>query len=147
MAILTDDMKHVMRVQRLGLVATVCPDGTPTLSPTGTTTVWDDDHFGCADLRSPRTMAHLQQHPAIAIKVVDECTRKGSRLQGVATVLEAGALFNDLVACDTPQGQCDAPRRLHTVVLVTVYRALPLVSPAYDRDVTEDQVRAQWEAS
>jgi hypothetical protein len=47
-------------------------------------------------------MAHLRQHPAIAITVVDECTRKGSRLQGLATALEAGALCDELVAFDTP---------------------------------------------
>jgi hypothetical protein len=29
--------------------------------------------------------------------------------------------------------------------LVKVERALPLISPGYDRDVTEEQVRAQWE--
>jgi hypothetical protein len=80
MAMRTDDMQRGMRAQRLGCVAMVCPDGTPTLSPTGTTTVWDDDHPGCADLRSPGTMAHLRQHPAIAITVVDGCMCKGSRL-------------------------------------------------------------------
>ena len=42
MAIRTDDMPRVIREQRLGSVATVCPDGTPTLAPKGTTTVWDE---------------------------------------------------------------------------------------------------------
>ena len=36
-------MKRVVGEQRLGFVATVCPDGTPNLSPKGTTAVWDDD--------------------------------------------------------------------------------------------------------
>jgi predicted pyridoxine 5'-phosphate oxidase superfamily flavin-nucleotide-binding protein len=31
--ILTVDMKRVVEQQRLGFVATVCPDGTPNLSP------------------------------------------------------------------------------------------------------------------
>ena len=35
MAMLTEDMKRVGREQRLGYVATVCPDGTPNLSPKG----------------------------------------------------------------------------------------------------------------
>src|SRR6185295_14131401 len=39
----TDDMKRVVEEQRLGFVATVCPDGTPNLSPKGTTAVWDDE--------------------------------------------------------------------------------------------------------
>ena len=45
MAILTSDMKRVVEEQRLGFVATVCADGTPNLSPKGTTAVWDDEHL------------------------------------------------------------------------------------------------------
>jgi len=40
MGILTDDMKRIVREQRLGYIATVCPDGTPNLSPKGTIAVW-----------------------------------------------------------------------------------------------------------
>src|SRR4029079_5118626 len=57
MAILTDDMKSVVREQSLGFVATVCPDGTPNLSPKGTTMVWDDDHLVFADIVSPGTIS------------------------------------------------------------------------------------------
>jgi hypothetical protein len=32
MSILTDDMKRIIREQKLGFVATVCPDGTPNLA-------------------------------------------------------------------------------------------------------------------
>jgi predicted pyridoxine 5'-phosphate oxidase superfamily flavin-nucleotide-binding protein len=59
MATLTEDMKRVVREQRLGYVATVCPDGTPNLSPKGTTRVWDDNHLVFADIRSPRTVANF----------------------------------------------------------------------------------------
>ena len=55
MGILTGDMKRVVNEQRLAYVATVCPDGTPNLSPKATTTVWDDDHLVYADIRSPNT--------------------------------------------------------------------------------------------
>jgi hypothetical protein len=57
MGILTDDMKRVVREQRLGYIATVCSDGTPNLSPKGTTAVWDDDHLVFADIRSPQWAA------------------------------------------------------------------------------------------
>ena len=40
---LDDDMRRVVNEQSLGFVATVCPDGTPNLSPKGTTIVWDDE--------------------------------------------------------------------------------------------------------
>ena len=43
--ILTSDMKRVVQEQRLAFVATVCPDGTPYVSPKGTLAVWDDDHL------------------------------------------------------------------------------------------------------
>jgi predicted pyridoxine 5'-phosphate oxidase superfamily flavin-nucleotide-binding protein len=44
-AILTEDMKRLVREQGLGFYATVCEDGSPNLSPKGTTRVWDDDHL------------------------------------------------------------------------------------------------------
>ena len=145
MTILTEDMKRVIREQRLGYVATICPDGTPNLSPKGTTKVWDDGHLVFADIRSPRTIANLKQNPAIEINVVDWFTRKGYRFKGIATVIESGSLFDELIAFYNQSGLSDAPRRIQAVVMVKVQRALPLVSPAYDRDVTEDQVRTQWE--
>ncbi|MCG8347692.1 MAG: pyridoxamine 5'-phosphate oxidase family protein [Chloroflexales bacterium] len=145
MTMLNEDMKRVIHEQRLGYVATVCPDGTPNISPKGTISVWDDDHLIFADIRSPRTIANLKQNPSIEINVVDWFTRKGYRLKGVAIVLESGSLFDEIVSFYNQQGLFDAPRRVQTIVMVTVERALPLISPAYDREVTEDQVRTHWE--
>ena len=144
--ILNDDMKRVVLQQRLGFIATVCPDGTPNLSPKGTTTVRDDDHLVFADIRSPRTVANLRANPAIEINVVDWFTRKGYRFKGTAEVIESGAVFDELVGFYENLGLSDAPRRIKTIVIVKVERALQVVSPAYDADVTEDQVRARWEA-
>ena len=145
MTILTEDMKRVVREQRLGYVATVCPDGTPNLSPKGTTRVWDDDHLVFADIRSPRTIANLKQNSAVEINIVDWFTRKGYRFKGVATVIESGPLFDELVSFYEQPRLSDTPRRIQTFVLIEVQRALPLISPAYDRDITEDQIRTQWE--
>jgi hypothetical protein len=39
MGILNDDIKDFVRKQKPGFIATVCPDGTPNLSPNGTTTL------------------------------------------------------------------------------------------------------------
>ena len=50
--ILTEETKRVVLEQRLGYHATVCPDGTPNLSPKGTASVWDDDHRFFAEIRS-----------------------------------------------------------------------------------------------
>jgi len=79
---LTDDMKRIVLEQRLGYAATVCADGTPNLSPKGTTTVFDDDHLMFADIHSPDTVRNLQRNPAIELNVVDPIVRKGYRFKG-----------------------------------------------------------------
>lgn len=142
MGILTSDMQRVVREQRLGYVATVCPDGTPNLSPKGTTTVWDEDHLIFADIRSPRTVANLQHNPALEINVVDPIVRKGYRFKGSGRVLHDGELFDQIVAFYRGTGTRSPIR---TVVLVRVERALPLISPAYDSGGTEKAVRERWE--
>jgi len=83
MGILTQDMKRVVNEQQLGFIATVCPDGTPNLSPKGTTAVLDDNHLVFADVCSPRTIANLRLNSAVEINVVDPLCRKGYRFKGV----------------------------------------------------------------
>jgi uncharacterized protein len=142
MGILTEDMRRVVREQRLFFVATVCPDGTPNLSPKGATAVWDDDHLLFADIRSPGTIRNLRRNPAIEINVVDQVVRKGYRFKGTATVLTEGPQFDEAIA-RLRQGGTRNPVR--SIVLVKVERALPLLSPAYDLGLTEEEVRARWE--
>src|SRR3989441_12637095 len=98
MATLTEDMKRVIREQRLGYVATVCPDGTLNLSPKGTTTVWDDDHLVFADIRSPGTVENLRHNPAVEINVVDPMSRKVYRFKGTGVVFGQGPRFEEIVA-------------------------------------------------
>jgi hypothetical protein len=83
-------------------------------------------------------LPNLKQNPAIEINVVDWFTRKGYRFKGIATVIESGPFFGELLTFYKQPGPSDAPRRIQAFVLVEV-------QPAYDRDVTEDQVRTQWE--
>src|SRR3954454_18917491 len=97
MGILTSDMQRVVREQRLGYVATVCPDGTPNLSPKGTTTVWDEDHLVFADIHSPETVNNLRNNPAIEINMVDVFTRRGYRFKGVARIVSQGPLFKQIM--------------------------------------------------
>ncbi len=97
MGILTESMQKVVREQRLGFVATICPDGTPNLSPKGTTTVWDDDHLVFADICSPGTVENLRSNPSIEINVVDPFLRKGCRFKGSTEVYTEGALFEQFV--------------------------------------------------
>jgi uncharacterized protein len=143
MGILTPDMKRVVTEQRLGFVATVCPDGTPNLSPKGTTIVWDDDTLAFANIKSPGTVANLRQNPSVEINVVDQFLRRGYRFKGVAAIVDSGPVYDEAIAWYHRHGAAGVAIR--EVVLVRVERAQPIDSPAYDRGMTEDDVRARWE--
>ena len=144
MGILTPDMKRVVAEQRLGFVATVCSDGTPNLSPKGTTEVWDDDHLFFADLRSPQTIRNLRLNPAIEINVVDQVVRKGYRFKGTATVYSEGPDFERGLLLLQANREI-RPDRVRAIVKMKVLKAEPLISPAYDWGSTENQVREEWE--
>ena len=141
MGILTSDMKRVVSEQRLGFIATVCPDGTPNLSPKGTTAVWDDDHLIFADIRSPQSVANIEHNPSVEINVVDPLVRKGYRFKGHGAVHRSGVVFERGVKFYRDMG---AISEIRAIVLIRVDRALPLLSPAYDRGETEQQVRDRW---
>ncbi len=143
MGLLTDDMKRVVGEQRLGFVATVCPDGTPNLSPKGTVAVWDDDHLVFANIRSPGTLVNLRQNANVEVNVVDPFLRKGYRFKGIASVLESGALYDKSIALYKERGS--RVSAIREVVMVRVQSAQPIDSPAYDLGLTEDEVRGQWE--
>ena len=142
MGLISADMKRVVEEQRLGFVATVCPDGSPNLSPKGTTAVWDADHLVFANIRSPGTLANLRQNANVEVNVVDPFVRKGYRFKGVASVFASGPLYDKIITFYKERGVTSAIRE---VVMVRVQRAQPIESPAYDLGLAETEVRARWE--
>jgi hypothetical protein len=132
MGILTEGMKRLVDEQRLGFCATVCADGSPNLSPTGTTRVWDDDHLFFADICSPQTIANLRAGSLIEVNVVDPFTRKGYRFKGRAVVREPGSAdFARGIERMKADGS-SLTGRVKAIVVIEVQRAEPLISPAYD---------------
>jgi predicted pyridoxine 5'-phosphate oxidase superfamily flavin-nucleotide-binding protein len=142
MSLISADMKRIVEEQRLGFVATVCPDGTPNLSPKGTTRVWDADHLVFTNIRSPRTIANLRRNANVEVNVVDPFVRKGYRFKGVASILESGPLYDQVIAFYKERGVASGIRE---VVMVRVQRAQAIDSPAYDLGLTEAEVRARWD--
>jgi uncharacterized protein len=140
--VLTEEMQWVVREQRLGFVATVCPDGTPNLSPKGTTTVWDEGHLIFADIRSPQTVANLRLNPSVEVNVVDPVARKGFRFKGTAEVVDGGERLMDAIDFYRRRG---VTNHIRAVVLIKVDRAAPLISPIYDSGLTEEEVRKRWQ--
>lgn len=141
MARLNDDMQRLVEHQRLGFVATVCPDGTPNLSPKGTVAVWDDDHLVFADICSPGTIANLRHNPAVEINVVDALGRRGYRFKGTARIVDGDDELERIIAFYRARGSTSPIR---AGVIISVESAAPLLSPAYDQGATEQELRARW---
>lgn len=147
MARMTEDMMRVVREQRLGFIATVRDDGTPSLSPKGTTTVWNDESLMFADIRSPGTVGNLLRNPAVEVNVVDVFNRRGYRFRGTAEVFSDGAQFARMRAVySRSEGLGDeVAQRMRAIVVIKIDQAHPLVSPAYSLGQTEAEVRATWQ--
>jgi uncharacterized protein len=141
---LSKEMKQVVLEQKLGFAATVCPDGTPNLSPKGTTTVWDDDHLVFADIHSPNTVRNLRENPAIEINVVDPFGRKGYRFKGAASLHTEGETYELALKLLAERGYNATRERVKTVVIIKVEGAAPLISPAYESGRSEQEIREQW---
>lgn len=142
MGILTDEMKRLVREQRLGYVATVAADGVPNVSPKGSLTVLDDDNLVFADVESPHTVRNLEKNPKTEINVVDPLSRRGFRFRGTAKVVHTGTEYWKVLEMYRDEG-ADV-RRIRSVVLIGVEHAAPLVSPVYAIGLDEEEVRELW---
>ena len=67
--------------------------------------------------------------------------RKGYRFKGLATIHQQGPIFEQGLAFYRRRGTMSP---IHSIVLVRVERAIPLISPAYDQGKTEEEIRASW---
>lgn len=143
MTVLDEDMKRVVGEQRLGYVASVCPDGTPNLSPKGTTAVWDDEHLVFAHLYSALTIANIEAgHPVVEINVVDPLLRKGYRFKGQATVHRDGPIYESGLAFYENRSGLQSSQ-IEAIILIRIDRVAPLTSPAYDDGSTELDVETR----
>src|SRR3954466_5863723 len=125
-------MRAAVETQRLAYVATVCPDGTPNLSPKGTTAVGDDAHLVFAHIHSAGTVANIEAGNAgVEVNVVDPIRRTGYRFKGTATVHRDGAVYDAGLRFYQRRSGLD-PRRVQAIVLIEVEHVAPVLSPAYD---------------
>ena len=140
---LSKDMRQAVGQERLAFVATVRPDGTPALSPKGTTIVWTDTQLVFLHIHSEGTVANLATNPAIEINVVDPIARRGWRFQGVAIVHTSGPVFDDVIRHFVELGRASAALA-KAAVIIDVEAAELLLSPAYDDGSTEEQIAGRW---
>ncbi|HET6798206.1 MAG TPA: pyridoxamine 5'-phosphate oxidase family protein [Gemmatimonadales bacterium] len=139
---LTADMRAVIQAAHLCFAATVSADGKPNLSPKGTIRVWDDQHLFFLDIASPGTRANLQARPWMELNVVDQLSRRGYRFFGPVTVHMGDAVFEEAIR--RVHSQKSSSYSIAAVILLTVERAAPLISPGYWQVPDERAMRALW---
>ncbi len=145
MAIITDDMRRIVRATRLCFAATVGADGTPNLSPKSSLMVYDDDHLVFANIASPNTVRNLRRNPAIEINAIDIFARRGYRFKGTAELMPSGSPEYDFVA-EPFWAENGTVFPVHEIVKVAVTRAAPVLSPAYTfiDGITEEDLREAY---
>ncbi len=94
-----------------------------------------------ADIRSPQSVQNIEHNPSVEVNVVDPLVRKGYRFKGRGGVHRSDDVFQR--ACQMYR-DTGSTSEIRAVVLIRVDRALPLISPAYDRGETEEQVKDRW---
>ena len=139
---LTADMRAIIEAAHLCFAATVSPEGMPNVSPKGTIRVWDDQHLFFLDLASPGTRANLQARPWMELNVVEQLSRRGYRFFGPVTLHVEDAVFEEAVR--RVQGDARTSFPVACVVLLTLERVAPLISPGYWRVPDEPAMRALW---
>ncbi|MDJ0921272.1 MAG: pyridoxamine 5'-phosphate oxidase family protein [Henriciella sp.] len=138
---LTEEIKAFAAKQRLGFLATVCPDGSPNLSPKGLTFVYDATRIVIGDVRSPGTIANLRANPVAELNIVDRNTRKGFRFKGTCQIHTSGADFDRFLTFLRAQG---ASSDIASVIEMTVTRVRQVISPAYDNGASEADIERRF---
>ena len=147
MPALTPDMTRVITEQRLGFYATVNEDGSPNLSPKGSTYVLDDDRLFFADIRSPQTVANIRRGSLVEVNVVDPLVRKGYRFKGPGVIHETGSPLFDAATRQMREAGSKLVDRAKAIVVVEVREAHVLTSPVYDDgSITEAEVADMYRA-
>jgi len=139
---ITQEIKEFLNLQKLGYVATVTSDGKPNISPKGTIIGWTSETLAFADIRSPDTMNNLRNNPNVEINVIDPLLRKGYLFQGVATIIEAGVIYEEILHNYRING---IKSTINSIVLVRVSNVSKVTSPLYDMGISEQEIKSKWQ--
>jgi len=138
---ITEEIKDFLKMQKLGYVATVTPDGKPNISPKGTIIGWTDKILAFADIRSPDTMTNLKENPDVEINVIDPLLRKGYLFEGKSRILQEGNVYQEILNHYRQNG-IKSP--INEIVLVDVTSVSDVISPLYDLGITEEEIKSKW---
>ena len=137
---LSPEMKQLITNHRAGMVGTVNAEGNPAVSPKATFFIVDDTTIAYGDIRSPGTRRNIAKRPAVEVNFIDVVYRKAVRVTGTATFIaksDADAALLELFSAGWP----DLVSVVSGFVKINISAAKLIVSPAYDRGVTAEELR------
>ncbi len=140
---LSEHMIAILEKQRLGFVATNHKNHGPSVSPKGTFIAIDENTIAYGDIRSPGSTQNLREDRRVEVAFVDPIVRRGFRARGTAEIVEKGSDAFDVLRPRFDRWG-DLSKRIQRIVVITVSKALPLETPAYDDGATEEELRAAW---
>ena len=138
---LSPDMKQLISKHRAGMVGTTNDDGNPAVSPKATFFIIDDKTIAYGDIRSPGTRRNLAIRPAVEVNFIDVVYRKAVRVTGNATFIakpDADVALLEKFSAEWP----DLLAAVFGFVRIQITAAKMIVSPAYDRGATAEELRA-----
>lgn len=137
---LSAEMKRLINDHSAGMVATINDNGTPSVSPKATFVILDDETIAFGNIRSPGTLANLRKRQSLEVCFIDVLTRKAVRVTGTATIVDKAAADSDLAAA-FEAGWAEYVPYMSAFVVIAVSATELILSPAYDLNYTEDELR------
>ena len=138
---ISQDVREFVNKQKLGFIATISPDNTPSLSPKGSLIAWDSENLAFADIRSLGTVNNISTNPNVEINVIDPILRKGYRFSGTASIIKSDKTFDDIIQYYDKNGIKSA---IDIIILIKVSKVSEILSPSYDSDISEEEIKSMW---
>jgi predicted pyridoxine 5'-phosphate oxidase superfamily flavin-nucleotide-binding protein len=137
---LSPEMKQLIVSHTAGMVGTVDDAGKPAVSPKATFFIVDDETIAYGDIRSPGTRRNIAKRPAVEVNFIDVVYRKAVRVTGTATFIAK----SDADVTLLEKFSAEWPNLVSVVsgfVKIKIHAAQMIVSPAYDRGATAEELR------
>ena len=101
---------------RLGFVASVTPNGRPSVPPKGTFVVLDGRMLAFGAICSPGTISNIGHSQEVVVNFVGNFTCKGWRIRGTTSVLRRGSAAFDAFYPQSQAFWVDLAGRINAIV-------------------------------
>ncbi len=140
---INDEIREIIENNTFGLVATVTPEGRPSVSPKATFAILDDKTLAFSNIRSPGTIRNIQYNPNVEVNFVDIFHRTAARIAGTARYIpREDAEYETLLP--TFEKWPANLAQMKGFVVIAVDSAEFIKSPSYDIGAKREELSAQW---